>query len=328
MKSSVSQVWIPSISSTSSPGNTTKLLIDDSCGIQRGDSGYVIEWRHFNDIAAHDVQVSDFPEDTQELQGREAPCHRRPRSGRKSRIEAINIDCEITRPVTDAAANAITDLLDGKIITGDIVENGHAKRIIHPGPYTDLNGSACVYDAFSHGFPEHRAMIEEQSVLDRTDIYPRIGMRVELDKRQFAMMLRGSTQQGKCDEMVATQSNKGRSRFDDSHCRGFNARRNREGIGMPEIDITEIDGLHMIERIKAAGIGRKHVPGRLGVARSNGIPRNATSAPSTVDSRLRLVPGRFVVGDALYRTGEIALGGKALNVGDNPLEGGKIAKAH
>ena len=94
---------------------------------------------YFNHIKANNIQICDAAQDLQCSGGTQSTDDRRTRARRKSRIQAVDIETQVGRRITDPSLDSVDNRLRRLFI--GLVRVNNLKRVIGVivlGPYANL----------------------------------------------------------------------------------------------------------------------------------------------------------------------------------------------
>ena len=132
--------------------------------------------------------------------GRESTHNRRSCARRKGGVETVNIEGEITGPVTHNALHLLRDRNSTLIM-----HRGAIKDIKTHGRFV-VSAQAYLGRMLRHNQPFFGGMIKHGAVVNaRTVVFPGIGVGVEVNQRQRAVFFRVGPQQGVRHKVIATE---------------------------------------------------------------------------------------------------------------------------
>ena len=108
------------------------------CGGKRGDLGDIVGRRHLDDVHAAEIEPGETAQDRLRLPGDEPADLRRAGARREGRVERVDIEAQIGRPVADDLADALGDGLRPCSCTSS------ANRIVTPLPTVQSCTSASI----------------------------------------------------------------------------------------------------------------------------------------------------------------------------------------
>src|SRR5882724_6411027 len=156
----------------------------------RGVAGRVVLRRDLDHVAADDVDALEAMQDRLGLARGETAGLRCPGAGREGRIETVDIERYVSRPIADDLSRLRHDPLDAHSLDILDVHDGHPGFVREPpedlgwAADADLDRSLGVEDAGEHRLAERPAMVE----LGPVDLAHRVAMGVDMDEADRAVM--------------------------------------------------------------------------------------------------------------------------------------------
>ena len=203
--------------------------------------------------------------------------HRGAGAGGKGRVEAVDVESQVHRVVTDPGADLLGDLLRPTAVDLPCIQHLEAHHIVIGGAQADLHRARRIDQSLAGRVVEHGAVIDAFDLFVR----PGVAVRVEVDQRQRAVFFRVCLEQRVADEVVATQGEHGAARGQNPVGMGLDGSRSVLRRAMVEMAVAVIDAGQQVERIKLPGIVTG--PRRLDRGGTNGA--RAEAAAGTVGGR-------------------------------------------
>ena len=148
----------------------------------RRDVSMIIGRRHFDDVAADEIDRAETAQDGQRLAARQAAGDRRAGARRKGRVEAIDVEGEIGLGLADPRLDALDDAADAERVDIEGADHGDA-AILRRLRCGCRSGSSGPGRSGLRARPGRRsAMIDAVAAVG-----PGVLVRVELDQRERAM---------------------------------------------------------------------------------------------------------------------------------------------
>src|SRR5690606_4367917 len=161
----------------------------------------VIGRRDLHHIRTDDVEPAQPAQHRQHLGGGGAARHRRPGAGGKGWIEAVYVEGDIGRSLSDMSEDDFGNLLSSHLLEVEPVQDADTAIFRRMRADAHLNGAGWVDDVLAHGAAYKGAVIHALAV-----IRPGVLMRVELDEgKRRAMFFRVRPEQRPGDEMISAE---------------------------------------------------------------------------------------------------------------------------
>ena len=158
----------------------------------RGVGGGIVLRRDLDDVAADDVEALQAAQDFQHFARGQPADFRRAGARREGRVEAVDVEGEVGRPVADDLSRLLDDGRDAQAGHFLGVDHGHAglvgelPQIFGRAANADLDGARRVEHAVEHRVAERPAMVELGQVVGAAGV----AMRVDVDHADRAASCR------------------------------------------------------------------------------------------------------------------------------------------
>ncbi len=218
----------------------------------RRGTARIVGRRHLDHIHPHQIDPGKPAQDREGLRAGKPAGHGRAGAGREGRIEAVDIEAEITARIAHDPAHLLGHRGRPRRMHRGCVDDVHAKRIGIGGANADLNRTRRLYQPLLHRLVEHGAVIDPAHVV----IGPGIGVGIELDQRKGAVFRRMGPQDGEGDVMIPPKAQRRRTGPDNFCHMGLKHAGKIGNAGIIEGQIAVIDNVQFAHRIHLPAIGR------------------------------------------------------------------------
>ncbi len=208
-------------------------------------------WCDLDHVHSDEVDTRKPPQHGGNLGRGQAAPDRRAGAGGICRIEGVYIEGQVGSGV----AQSRTDTLDSR--PGPVVMDETRVDPLDPegwlilDPDTDLNRALGVDQAFPDGLVDDGPMIHPRRVI----VFPGVGMRVELQQREWTVLRRMRPQYRQCDRMVPAQCQATTRTGENLRHMALDPTRNLKDLGIVESHVAKIGHGELVQRAEAPTVG-------------------------------------------------------------------------